>query len=135
MSSREEIAELLSNYAWAMDAGEFETLNDVFTTDASFAIEVPGADTVGPYSPRSAIVDFISGSVTGMGDQRRHVASNLRFEREDDDGADVTATLTLISVADGKATIVSTGVYRMSFARENGAWRMSAMTIELDLPF
>ncbi len=135
MTSREEINELLSNYAWAMDSGDFAQLKDVFTADASFKIEIPGMDTVGPFGPRDAIVEFISGSVSGMGDQRRHVATNLRFVSEGDEEAEVTSTLTLISVADGKATIVSTGVYEVTVAREDGAWRVSAMTINLDLPF
>ncbi|OJU79754.1 MAG: hypothetical protein BGO11_02815 [Solirubrobacterales bacterium 70-9] len=135
MSSREEITELLSDYAWAMDAAEFGRLNDVFTSDASFSIEIPGMDTVGPFSPRKEIVDFVTGSVSGMEDQRRHVATNFRFVNLGEDAGEVTSTLTLISVADGKATIVSTGVYEVTVAKEDGAWRMSSMVIKLDLPF
>ena len=135
MSSRDEIAELLSNYAWAMDAGEFEPLNDVFTEDAKFAIEIPGADPIGPIEPRDAIVEFIAGSVTGMNDQRRHVVTNQRFAREGEDDADVTSTLTLISIADGELTVVSTGVYESVVVRDGGAWRIASLKILLDRPF
>jgi hypothetical protein len=135
MTSREEITELLSTYCWAMDSAEFGLLNEVFTADASFGIEIPDTDPVGPFAPRDAIVDFISGSVSGMGDQRRHVATNFRFDNEGEEKAHLTSTLTLISIADGKATIVSTGVYDVNVAREDGAWRIAAMTIKLDLPF
>jgi hypothetical protein len=135
MSSREEITELLSDYAWAMDAAEFEGLNDVFTSDATMSIEIAGMDSIGPIAPRKEIVDFVSGSVSGMEDQRRHVATNFRFANLTEDSGDVTSTLTLISVADGQVRIVSTGVYEVTVAKEDGAWRMSSMVIKLDLPF
>jgi uncharacterized protein (TIGR02246 family) len=135
MADRDAIAELLSDYAWAMDAGDFEALNDVFTEDASFVIHIAGADSVGPISPRKEIVDFIGGTIQGQQDQRRHVVSNQRYEREGDDDAVVTTTLTLNVVADGKLTVQATGVYRAEVVRQDGGWRIRDFTISLDLPF
>jgi uncharacterized protein (TIGR02246 family) len=135
MADRDAIAELLSHYAWAMDAGDFEALNDVFTEDASFVIHIAGADSVGPIAPRQEIVDFIGGAITGQQDQRRHVISNQRYEREGESDAVVTATLTLNVIADGRLTVQATGIYRAEVVLQDGAWRIRDFTISLDLPF
>jgi uncharacterized protein (TIGR02246 family) len=135
VADRDAIAELLSHYAWTMDAGDFRALNDVFTEDASFVIHIAGADSIGPIAPRQEIVDFIGGTVEGQQDQRRHVISNQRYEREGQDDAVVTATLTLNVIADGSLTVQSTGVYRAAVVRQDGGWRIREFSISLDLPF
>ena len=135
MSDRDAIAELLANYAWAMDAGDFEALNDVFTEGATFRIEIAGADPIGPIEPRSAIIEFIGGTVADQQDQRRHVISNQRFESKGADEAMVTSTLTLNVVTDGSLEVKATGVYRSGVVRDGDAWRMSSLAILLDLPF
>jgi 3-phenylpropionate/cinnamic acid dioxygenase small subunit len=135
MADRDAIAELLSNYAWAMDAGDFQALNDIFSEDGSLMIHIAGADSIGPISPRDAVVEFIGSTITGQQDQRRHVVSNQRYESEGADDAVVTATLTLNVIADGKLTVQSTGVYRTEVARTEGSWRMRSLSISLDLPF
>ena len=135
MADRDANAELLSHYAWAMDAGDVEALNDVFTEDASFVIHIAGADSVGPISPRKEIVDFIGSTVQGQQDQRRHVISNQHYEREGDDDAVVTTMLTLNVIADGRLTVQATGVYRAEVLRQDGGWRIRDFSISLDLPF
>lgn len=131
----EETTELLSDYAWAMDSGEFTLLNEVFTTDAAFSIEVPGADTVGPLRAPRRDRRLISGSVTGMGDQCRHVATNFRVVREGKNDGELTSTPTLVSAADGKATIVSTGRLRGDGRTGGRCLAHASMVIKLDLPF
>jgi 3-phenylpropionate/cinnamic acid dioxygenase small subunit len=135
MSDRDEIAELLSEYAWAMDAGNFEALNEIFAEDSSFVIHIAGADSYGPISPRPEIVDFIGGTVADQQDQRRHVISNQRFESHGSGEAVVTATLTLNVIADGSLGVKATGVYRADLVREEAGWRMRGLEISLDLPF
>jgi len=135
MSKRDEIGELLSDYAWAMDAGDFEALNQVFTEDAEFSIEIPGTDTIGPFSPRQEVIDFIAGTAAELQDQRRHVVTNQRFVREGENEAEVTATLTLNATADGKLTVLATGIYEVAVRREDGGWRIASLAILLDAPF
>ena len=113
MADRQAISDLFSDYAWALDANDFDLLRQVFHDDASFTITIPGADPVGPIEPGAAIVDFISGTVEGQDDQRRHVITNLRYESESDAEVHVSATLTLIVIAGGSLTVQSTGVYRV----------------------
>jgi ketosteroid isomerase-like protein len=135
MADRDAIAELMSNYAWAMDSGDFRALNDIFSEDGSLEIHIAGADSIGPIEPRDAVVDFIGSTITGQQDQRRHVISNQRFESESGDQAVVTATLTLNVIADGKLTVQSTGIYRTEVVQADGGWRMRSLSISLDLPF
>lgn len=135
MADRKAIADVFSDYAWAMDAGDFDLLRQVFHEDASFTIEITGADTVGPIAPGAAIVDFISTTVQGQNDQRRHLVNNLRYEREGEEDAVVTATLTLIVITDGELVVQSTGVYRSEVVLEGGRWQFREFNLALDLPF
>lgn len=135
MTNREEIAELLANYAWAMDAGDFGGMVEIFAEDATFSIEIPGTDTIGPFSPRPAVIEFIASAGAELDDQRRHVVTNQRFVREGEDEAEVTATLTLNATADGKLTVVATGVYEVTARRQDGSWRIASLRILLDAPF
>ena len=135
MSDRDQIAEMLANYSWMMDAGDFEALNDVFTDDASFLIHIAGADSIGPIEGREAIIEFIGNTVSGQQDQRRHVISNQRFESHDGEEAVITATLTLNVIAKGSLEVKATGVYRAELVRADGDWKMEGLTISLDLPF
>ena len=135
MADRDAISELLSRYAWAMDSANFDELRDVFAEDASFTIHIAGADSIGPIDGRDAIVEFIGGTVGGQQDQRRHVITNQRYEREGDGDAIVTTTLTLIVVAEGKLTVQSTGIYRAEVVQQGGGWQIREFSISLDLPF
>jgi ketosteroid isomerase-like protein len=136
MADRDAISELMSQYAWAMDAHELSLLEEVFTEDASFIVHIAGADSVGPFTPRTEVVNFIASTTEAQRDQRRHVVTNQRYEREGEDDAVVTTTLTLNVIADGKLTVQATGVYRAEVVKESdGAWRMQALSISLDVPF
>lgn len=135
MADRQGITDLFSDYAWAMDARDFDLLAQVFHDDASFTIDIPGADSYGPFEPGSAVVDFISSTTQGQTDQRRHVITNIRVDEETDSDATVTATLTLIVIDDGKLTVQSTGVYRAECVAAGGRWQFRGFNLALDLPF
>ena len=51
MADRQAINDLFADYAWAMDARDFDLLAQVFHDDASFIIYIEGADPVGPFEP------------------------------------------------------------------------------------
>jgi hypothetical protein len=107
MADRQAIADVFSEYAWALDAADWDLLRQVFHEDASLTLELTGADTVGPIAPGAAVVDFISSTSEGQDDQRRHVVTNLRYESEGEEDAVVTATLTLLVTADGELSVQS----------------------------
>jgi|ERR687897_172139 3-phenylpropionate/cinnamic acid dioxygenase small subunit len=135
MADRQAINDLFADYAWAMDARDFDLLAQVFHDDASFTIPIEGADTVGPFSPGSAVVEFISSTTQGQTDRRRHVITNVRFEEESDNEARVTATLTLIVIDNGQLTVQSTGVYRAECVNSGSRWQFREFVLALDLPF
>ena len=48
MADRQAIADLFSEYAWALDAKDWDMMRQVFHEDASLTLEIAGAGTVGP---------------------------------------------------------------------------------------
>ena len=129
VADRQAIADLFSEYAWALDVADWDLLRQVFHEDASLTLELTGADTVGP---RAAVVDFISSTSEGQDDQRRHVVTNLRYESEGEEDAVVTATLTLLVTADGELSVQSTGVFRIEVVFEAGRWQFREFRLALD---
>jgi 3-phenylpropionate/cinnamic acid dioxygenase small subunit len=135
MADRKAINDLFADYAWAMDDRDFDLLAQVFHDDASFVIYIEGADPVGPISPGSGVVEFISSTTQQQTDQRRHVITNVRFEEETDSDAKVTATLTLIVIDNGQLTVQSTGVYTAECVNSGSRWQFREFALALDLPF
>ncbi len=135
MADRQAINDLFADYAWAMDDRDFDLLAQVFHEDASFVIYIPEVDPVGPFSPGSAVVEFISETTKGQTDQRRHVITNLRVDEESESDAKVTATLTLIVIDEGKLTVQSTGVYTAECVADGDRWQFREFALALDLPF
>jgi hypothetical protein len=135
MADRQAINDLFANYAWAMDARDFDLLAQVFHEDASFNIDIAGADPVGPFSPGPAVVEFISETTKGQTDQRRHVITNIRVAEESGSDATVTATLTLIVIDGGKLTVQSTGVYTAECIAGPNGMQFRKFDLALDLPF
>jgi 3-phenylpropionate/cinnamic acid dioxygenase small subunit len=135
MADRQAIHDLFMDYAWAMDARDFDLLADVFHKDASFTIDITGADSFGPFEPGSGVVEFISSTTKQQTDQRRHVITNLRVEEETDSDATVTATLTLNVVDEGTLTVQSIGVYRAECVDAGDRWRIRGFNLALDVPF
>jgi 3-phenylpropionate/cinnamic acid dioxygenase small subunit len=132
MADRRAIADLFSEYAWALDVKDWDLLRQVFHEDASLTLELTGADTVGPIAPGAEVVDFISSTSEGQDDQRRHVVTNLRYESEGEEDVVVTATLTLLVTADGELSVQSTGVFHTEVVLEAGRWQFRDFRLALD---
>ena len=126
---RDAIEQLYAEYAWAMDANNFDLLGQVFSEGATFELTIAGMDDpIGPFEGRAAIIEFISGAVTEQTDVRRHVITNVRTE-----GTDVaTAILSLFVTEHGELDVRSTGVYRCGLGEEGGALRFTSMHLALD---
>ena len=135
MIDRDSLEQLFAQYGWPMDSKEFPTLNQVFTKDASFTVQIAGGDTYGPIEGREAIYDFVSQTVGAQTDQRRHVITNMRLERSTDEGATATAILTLLVIDNGQIDVKSSGLYRGDIVQEDGDWRFSNLHLHLDMPF
>lgn len=135
MIDKRELDQLFAQYGWPMDSREWPVLETVFTADATFTIAITGGDTIGPIEGRDAIVDFCSTTVNAQTDQRRHVITNVRVEREEGGVAVATAILTLVVVENGRLEVKSSGLYRTEVVEDAGALRFRSMHLTLDLPF
>lgn len=126
---RDAIAQLFAEYAWAVDADNFDRMGELFTESATLTLEIAGMDNpVGVFEGRNAIVEFISGAVSAQTDVRRHVITNVRTEGNDA----ATATLSLFVTDNGELEVKTTGVYRCGVGEEAGTLRFTSMHTALD---
>ncbi len=135
MTARAEIENLLHRYSLAYDRNDMPTMAGTFTDEAVMTLRIAGGDLIGPFDGREAIMKLMTDSLASQTDQRRHLTTNLVVESETDDTASVVSYLTLISVADAKATLLSTAVYEDELRRDADGWRFTKRHIELDLPY
>ena len=136
MSARGAIENVLNRYSIAYDDNDMAEMADTFTEDAVLSMRIAGGDLIGPFEGKQAVMKLMTDSLASQTDQRRHVTTNVAIRKETEDAATVTSYLTLISVQDGKAALLSTAKYEDELAREgDGAWRFTKRHIELDLPY
>lgn len=136
MADRDQIEQLLHDYAWANDAPDMALLGQTLAADVRYAISIAGQPAVGPFTSRDETVGFVADAVTGDSPvQRRHVVSNLRLLDETDDSASLLAYLTIVQTEDGALKPVAAGVYRADVRREAGRWVLGSLSIELDGAF
>ena len=91
------IVTLFSRYAAANDWPNQELLESTLTDDATFLLHIAGADSIGPFEGRKAIVEFFMPILNGQTDTRKHVISNYDVQGE----GRVNAYLTLIATENG----------------------------------
>jgi SnoaL-like protein len=125
-----QVAELFAKFGAAVDQHRADTLVDVLAETASFEVIIAGGDTYGPYSPRSAVIEFVGSTVGAQTDQRRHCITNFRR-----DGDSVFAYLSLLITEDGELSPRSTGVYEATLISEGGQPRINTLRLTLDRPF
>lgn len=125
-----QVAELLARFGAAVDQHRADTLTNVLAEGASFEVVVAGGDVYGPFSPRSAVIEFVDSTVTAQTDQRRHCITNIRRE-----GDSVFAYLSLLVTENGELTPQSTGLYEATLTTEDGQPRINTLRLTLDRPF
>jgi len=135
MTARAEIENLLNRYSLAYDRNDMTSMAGTFTDDAVMSLRIGDGDLIGPFDGKEAIMKLMTDSLASQNDQRRHLVSNLVVDKETDDAASVVSYLTLISIADGKANLLSTAVYEDELTRDGGEWRFTKRHIQLDLPY
>src|SRR5687767_14881227 len=74
------IEQVLSSYGVHHDERDFESLEQCFTADASYTMQVAGSDSVIARVGRTEIVDQIRLFKSRQNDQRRHVITNFLVE-------------------------------------------------------
>ncbi len=126
-----EIVTLFSRYAAANDWPNQELLESTLTEDATFLLHIAGADSIGPFEGRKAIVDFFMPILNGQTDTRKHVISNYDVQGE----GRVNAYLTLIATENGETALKSAGLYETEVVDSESGPRFRAMTLSLDSGF
>jgi 3-phenylpropionate/cinnamic acid dioxygenase small subunit len=136
MSARGAIENVLNRYSIAYDDNDMAEMADTFTEDAVMSMRIAGGDLIGPFEGKTAVMKLMTDSLASQTDQRRHVTTNMALRKETGDAATVSSYLTLISVENGKLTVLSTGRYEDELVLEgDGAWRFTKRHLELDLPY
>jgi hypothetical protein len=127
--SLEEASALFARYGAAVDGRDREGLGEAFAAAGSFLNEEAGGETIGPLSPREAIVDFVAGATADPARQLRHVVTNVLS-----DGDRVRANLVLFITEAGATRLAATGVYDGAVVEEDGALRFARLDCLLDTP-
>lgn len=136
MSARAAIENVLNRYSMAYDDNAMAEMADTFTDDAVMTLRIGDGDPIGPFEGKEAVMKLMTDSLESQTDQRRHVTTNLVVRSEDDASASVSSYLTLISIQDGTARVLSTARYDDELARaDDGAWRFTKRHVQLDLPY
>lgn len=130
MPDYSKVSQLFSVYAATQDERTFQILEDVFTEDCVFTVDITGGPTVGPFNDRKSTLAFIEEAILGQTDQRRHVITNLRIL-----GDVAYAILSLMVTEDGELTAQATGVYKCDVVDVGGEPRFSSMYLTLDRPY
>jgi hypothetical protein len=134
MVDKWKVHKLFRDYCWSVDYVDLDLLASVMTEDGSLEIEIKGADTVGPFTSRQAILDFTRDVRAGQGDARFHVFTNLAIEEAGDEiRANVFALI--IKAADGVVTLQTAGVYRAEIVRDGDEYRIRRMHLTLEASF
>lgn len=129
------VHELLSKLAYYYDEKAVDSLMALFSENATMSLRIIGGELVGPFTGRDAIGKLMADSLSTQTDQRRHVVSNIFFESEGNDQAKVISNLTLVSIEDGKLTVLSTAIYHDTVAKEAGQWVVASRHVALDMPY
>jgi uncharacterized protein (TIGR02246 family) len=134
--SRGEIENVLNRYSIAYDDNDMSEMADTFADDAVMTLRIADGDVIGPFDGKEAIMKLMVDSLASQTDQRRHVTTNIVIRSEDERSASVSSYLTLISVENGAARVLSTARYDDELRRaDDGAWRFTKRHIQLDLPY
>lgn len=135
MADRAAVSELFSSYGVANDTRDLALMESCFTSDSTFTLHIAGASSIGPLSPRPAIMEFFGEALGAQNDQRRHVLTNFRYREVKDESAVVDAYLTLLVTDDGKTEAKSAGRYETDVILDDDQWRFRSMVLWLDRPF
>ncbi len=135
MADKQAVTELLNHAGVAYDVGDSGFLIEMFAPDNPvFEMTISGGDPIA-FEGSEAIAGLFSGAMDEQTDQRRHVITNLYFEDEADDSVTAVSYLVLISVENGRLTVLSSGMYTDCCVKVGDDWKIQKRSLALDLPY
>lgn len=134
MTDEQQIANLVFAYARAYDERDLPGLAACFVPEATFAWEIAGGPSGGPFEGAEAIVASNAASLASQDDTRRHVMTNVSITGEGDTRS-VWSYLTLFAHQGGRLVALTTGVYTDEVVRVDDTWKFRTRHLLCDLPF
>ena len=132
-AARLDVLDTLALYCHAYDEGDLDLMASLFTEDATFRFEPPPGSMPPVLEGRAAIHEAMAARRAATAEsQRRHIVSNVRFDRLDEAEAEVRSYLALGSTTRGTLAILATGVYRDRLVRTPEGWRFASRHLRLD---
>lgn len=124
LSDRAEITDVITRYTLAVDEGDFDRLDTVFTPDAHIDYTESGgvADTY------PVVKAWLAEALPGFSTHRIHMVGQLSFDfAASRDEADVTAYFhNPMRISDGRGgerVVEVGGLYQHTFVRTDDGWR------------
>jgi len=135
VSDRLDVIEQVYRYAYRYDANDMDGLQALFTDEATSRLIRGGQVQSG------SINEFVAFTRARMQEKqrggviRRHLFSNLIVHKLENNSAEVSALVLIMSVKDNQLTPFLTAPYRFTLERRAGQWLISHLTIESDITF
>jgi uncharacterized protein (TIGR02246 family) len=129
LEEKEAIRDLMSEYCFYVDNGEFEKFAALFTADGIFE-----TGPLGKLQGRRAIHDFIAAHVPriGEGPARKHCTLNHLIRVN---GAEARAESYIVVLRDSADGIIASlaGRYEDQLVKDDGTWRFKVRKIHFDI--
>ena len=124
LSDRAEITDAITRYTLAVDEGDFDRLDTVFTPDA----HIDYTESGGVADAYPVVKAWLAEALPGFSTHRIHMVGQLAFEFADSrDEAAVTAYFhNPMRIADGRGgerVVEVGGLYQHTFVRTDAGWR------------
>ena len=124
LSDRAEINEVLHRYTIAVDTGEWDRLDTVFTPDA----QIDYTESGGISDAFGVVKAWLAENLPAFSSHRLHSVAQVAFDFADDrDAAQVAAyfhnPMRISDGAGGERVVEVGGIYRHSFVRTPQGWR------------
>lgn len=130
LEEKDAIRDLMSEYCFYVDNGEFEKFAGLFTSDGVFE-----TGPLGKLRGRKAIHDFIAAHVprAGEGPARKHCTMN-HLIRVNGNEAQANSYIVVIREAESGTIIASlAGRYEDLLVKQDGEWRFKVRKIHFDI--
>lgn len=119
------IQQLYARYNHAIDSGKGDAWAACFTADGTFT------SGSGDFAGTEQLASFATGFAQRL--KARHWTNNLVIEAAEG-GASGTCYLMLLRLGDGEkpTSILTTGIYRDSLAKQSGEWKFTSRKVVAD---
>lgn len=133
MSDQAGIERTIVRYAWGYDSLDIDAVVDCFTEDAVIEVSVEGVEPARGHDGIRAFIGGARGRRAELGQQPRHLVTNIDIVDLDESEATARTYMTLvITHPDGRSEIDCAGTYDDRLVAVDGEWKLSSRRINFD---